>query len=243
LHHPWLRLTAMADTRELASDAAMLERLVAPAGQDVLDIGCGAGALVRELTARGARVTGIEISAGQLERALSHPEVGRAQYLIGRAEQLPLAAATVDLAIFMRALHHVPVECHPAALRECHRVLRPGGLLYVAEPLPEGDFFALTSLVEDEREVRAATQLSLEAAPRFGLDRVRHVEYEVEAELRDPEALRRRIVDVDPDRGPVFERRADEIAVAFSRLGEPAGHGGRRFRQPMRADVLVRRTA
>jgi ubiquinone/menaquinone biosynthesis C-methylase UbiE len=230
----------MAAAREIVSDAAMLERLVEPAGRDVLDIGCGAGALVRELVVRGARVTGIEISAGQLERALGHPEAGRAHYLIGRAEQLPLAAATMDLAIFMRALHHVPVECHPAALRECHRVLRPGGLLYVAEPLPEGDFFALTSLVEDEREVRAAAQLTLESAPRFGLDRVRRVEYEVEAKIHDPEALRRRIVDVDPDRGPVFERRADEIAVAFSRLGEPEAHGGRRFRQPMRADVLVR---
>jgi ubiquinone/menaquinone biosynthesis C-methylase UbiE len=230
----------MTDAREIASDAAILERLVEPAGKDVVDIGCGAGALVRELTARRARVTGIEISAGQLERALGHPEAGRAHFLIGRAELLPLAAASMDLAIFMRALHHVPVECHPAALRECHRVLRPGGLLYVAEPLPEGDFFALTSLVEDEREVRAATQLTLEGAPRFGLDRVRRVAYEVEAEIPDPEALRRRIVDVDPDRGPVFERRADEIAVAFSRLGEPGAHRGRRFRQPMRADVLVR---
>jgi SAM-dependent methyltransferase len=231
----------MADAREIASDAVMLERLVEPEDRDVVDIGCGAGALVRELTARGARVTGIEISAGQLERALGHPEAGRAHYLIGRAEQLPLAAGTQDLAIFMRALHHVPAECHPAALRECHRILRPGGLLYVAEPLPEGDFFALTSLVEDEREVRATAQLSLAGAPRFGLDRVRRVEYEVEAEIPDPEALRRRIVDVDPDRGPVFERHADEIALAFSRLGEPAGHRGRRFRQPMRADVLVRR--
>ncbi len=231
----------MAEAREIVSDAAMLERLVDPADRDVVDIGCGAGALVRELTVRGARVTGIEISARQLERARGHPEAGRAHYLIGRAEQLPLAASTMDLAIFMRALHHVPVACHPATLRECHRVLRPGGVLYVAEPLPEGDFFALSSLVEDEREVRAAAQLTLEGAPRFGLDRVRRVEYEVEAEIRDPEALRRRIVDVDPDRAPVFERRADEIAVAFSRLGEPAADGGRRFRQPMRADVLVRR--
>lgn len=214
---------------------------MSPAGKDVVDIGCGDGALVRALTAHSARVTGIEVSIGQLERAQAHPEAGDADYLVGRAEQLPLAFATVDLAIFMRALHHVPVERHAAALSECHRVLRPGGLLYVAEPVPEGDFFALTSLVEDEREVRAAAQLTLDRAPQFGLDRVRRVDYEVEAEIPDLEALRRRIVDVDPDRGPLFQRRANEIAVAFSRLGEPGAQGGRRFRQPMRADVLVRR--
>ena len=37
----------------------MLDRLVAPAGKDVLDIGCGGGALVRELAGRGARVVGL----------------------------------------------------------------------------------------------------------------------------------------------------------------------------------------
>ncbi|MGH2867197.1 MAG: class I SAM-dependent methyltransferase, partial [Solirubrobacteraceae bacterium] len=112
----------MADAREIVSDLDMLERLVEPAGQNVVDIGCGAGTLVRELAARGARVTGIEISAAQLERARRHPEDSRARYLVGRAEQLPLAAGTVELAIFMRALHHVPVARHPEALIECHRV-------------------------------------------------------------------------------------------------------------------------
>ena len=231
----------MATARETITDAAMLERLAAPAGKDVVDIGCGGGGLVRELAALGANVTGIEVSEGQLKRAQEHPEAGRAQYLVGRAERLPLTDATVDLAIFMRALHHVPVADHPEALRECHRVLRPGGLLYVAEPLPEGDFFALTSLVEDEREVRAATQRTVKSAPRFGLDRVHSVEYEVESEIPSPEALRRRIVDVDPDRAAIFERRAEAIAAAFARLGEPGTDGGRRFRQPMLADVLTRR--
>jgi SAM-dependent methyltransferase len=226
--------------RETATDVAMLERLAAPEGKDVIDIGCGGGALVRELTARGAMVIGIEISEAQLERARNHPEAEAARYLVGRAEQLPLAPATVDLAIFMRVLHHVPVEDHPGALSECRRVLRPGGLLYVAEPLPEGDFFALTSLVEDERGVRDAAQVTLGAAGRFGLARARSVEYEVEAEICGPEALRRRIVDVDPARAPVFAQRAEEIAVAFARLGEPGSNGGRRFRQPMRVDVLVR---
>jgi 2-polyprenyl-6-hydroxyphenyl methylase/3-demethylubiquinone-9 3-methyltransferase len=53
-------------TRELISDVAMLERLVAPSGKDMVDVGCGGGALVRALSDRGARVTGVEISESQL---------------------------------------------------------------------------------------------------------------------------------------------------------------------------------
>ena len=47
----------------------MLARLVAPAGKDVVDIGCGGGGLVRDLAALGARPIGIEISEEQLATA------------------------------------------------------------------------------------------------------------------------------------------------------------------------------
>jgi 2-polyprenyl-6-hydroxyphenyl methylase / 3-demethylubiquinone-9 3-methyltransferase len=55
----------------LTTDLSMLERLVEPAGKDVVDIGCGGGALVRDLTARGARVIGVEISEQQLAAAIA----------------------------------------------------------------------------------------------------------------------------------------------------------------------------
>ena len=56
-------------TAQIDTDVAVLERLVSPAGKDVVDIGCGGGALVRDLTALGARVVGIDISESQLATA------------------------------------------------------------------------------------------------------------------------------------------------------------------------------
>jgi ubiquinone/menaquinone biosynthesis C-methylase UbiE len=131
-------------SREVMSDLDVLERLAGPSGKDVVDIGCGGGALVRALTARGARVTGVEISEGQLAPALANDDGSGARYVIGRAQALPLEDGSVDVAVFMRTLHHVPPGDLLDALRETRRVLRPGGVVFVAEPLAEGEFFELT---------------------------------------------------------------------------------------------------
>lgn len=224
---------------ELTTDTAVLERLVRPAGLDVLDVGCGPGALVRELTATGARVTGVEVSEQQLESARREDPAGR--YLVGLAEALPVANESFDLVVFMRALHHVPIEAMAPALTEARRVLRPGGLVYVAEPLPQGSFFELTSLVEDELAVRRAAQEALDGAPEVGLGRLSTTDYIVEGRLHGVEAFRRRLIAVDPSRGAIFDARHEQIAAAFDRLGQPGDQPRERvFHQPMRADLLRR---
>ncbi len=228
-------------TRECSTDLEVLFRLAQPEGKDVLDIGCGGGGLVRELASAGARATGLEISADQLAPALAADQEGAGRYLVGVAQRLPLEDASMDVAIFLRTLHHVPPPELETALREAGRVVRPGGTVYVAEPLAEGDYFALSSLVEDEVEVRRAAQRALADAPRAGLERVRTVEYDVVIRLADVAAYRRRTVSVDPDRADVFEARRREIEEAFGRLGAPGDRPGERvFIQPMRADVLRR---
>jgi 2-polyprenyl-3-methyl-5-hydroxy-6-metoxy-1,4-benzoquinol methylase len=225
--------------REVSTDLSILTRLVDPAGKDVVDIGCGGGALVRQLASLGARVVGIEISEQQLRIALARDDRSGARYLVGGGQDLPLAGGSVDLAVFMRTLHHLPPPTLPRALREAARVLRPGGDVYVAEPLAQGDFFTITSLVEDELEVRAAAQQALGQAARVGLDRVTTVSYDVRVCIPDLEALRTRIVSVDPHRAEAFDAHREELADAFQSLGEDGEQAGERcFIQPMRADVL-----
>ncbi len=225
--------------RELATDLSVLERLVKLDQVDVVDVGCGGGALVRALAARGARPVGIEISAEQLASALALDD-GGARYLVGRAEALPLADSSADVVVFMRSLHHVPATELTASLREARRVLRPGGVVYVAEPLAEGDYFALTSLVEEELEVRQAAQRAIADAAHAGLERRESIEYDVRVCVADLVALRARFVSVDPRRAELFDARQDELADAFARLGVAGESPGERcFIQPMRADLLA----
>ena len=221
------------------SDLDVLEQLVGPSGKDMVDIGCGGGGLVRALTSRGARMIGVEISEGQLAPALANDDDSGARYLIGRAQQLPIEDGSIDAAVFMRTLHHVPPGELLDALREAARVVRRGGFVYVAEPLALGDFFELTRMVEDELEVRAAAQDALARAADAGLERETTLDYDVRMCLADIGALRHRIVSVDPARADVFDARRDELAEMFERLGEAGERPGERcFRQPMRADLL-----
>jgi ubiquinone/menaquinone biosynthesis C-methylase UbiE len=226
-------------SREVTSDVEMLERLARPAGKDVVDVGCGGGALVRALTTRGARVTGVEVSERQLADAVAHDEGGEARYVIGTAEQLPIEDDSADLVMFMRTLHHVPQPNLVQALREARRVLRPAGLVYVAEPLAEGDFYELVSLVEDELEARQAAQQALAQAPHLGLARQSTIEYEVRVRIADLAALRTRIVSVDPERAAAFDARREELQRAFRMLGTPGRRAEERcFFAPMRVDLL-----
>jgi SAM-dependent methyltransferase len=228
----------------VTSDLAVLERLVSVSGRDVVDVGCGGGGLVRALAARGAHVTGVEISDSQLAAAIRDDGGSGARYLVGLAQQLPLEDGSVDVVVFMRALHHVPMPVMREALREARRVLRPDGVVYVCEPLPEGDFYALTSLVEDEREVRAAAQRAVADATQAGLERASTLEYDVRLRLADLDAFAARLVSVDPARAALFEARKDELAEAFARLGEPGERPGERcFLAPMRVDLLRRARA
>jgi SAM-dependent methyltransferase len=220
--------------RELTTDLRMLQRLVELEGRDVLDVGCGSGALVRELESRGARPIGLEISEGQLGDARSR---GVGRFVVGRAQALPLPDGSLDAVLFMRSLHHVPPDAMMSALADARRVLRPGGVIYVAEPLAEGDYFELVRIVDDETEVRAAAQRSVAQATRAGLERETTVEYEVGGLTTGLDALRRRIVGADPGRAAVFDAHAAELAQALARLGEPRADG-RWFTAPMRADLL-----
>jgi SAM-dependent methyltransferase len=92
----------------------------------VADVGCGTGISSRLLAARGLRVLGIEPNAEMREQAAAvpPPDAPAPAYLPGRAEATGLPAAAVDAVVAAQAFHWFEAD---AALREFHRILKPGG--------------------------------------------------------------------------------------------------------------------
>lgn len=133
---------------------ALLELLGDVAGKRVLDAGCGPGLYAAELVRRGARVTGFDESAEMVRLARARLGV-RAEIRTGTlAEPLGwLADESHDLALLALVLHHL--DDRVTALRELHRVLRPGGRLVLSTSHPTvdwllhgGSYFA-TELIEE----------------------------------------------------------------------------------------------
>ena len=106
--------------------AGLRERL-AP-GSAVLDVGCGCGVPVaRALAAAGHRVTGIDLSAVQVERARRLVPSGTFFLADARAADFP--AASFDAIVCLYSLIHVPLGEQPGLIGRIGRWLRPGGWL------------------------------------------------------------------------------------------------------------------
>ncbi len=124
-------------------------------GRRILDAGCGSGPLSAALLARGAAVTGFDVSAAMVELARQRLGDGADLRVADLAAPLPFADAEFDDVVSSLVLHYL--EDWAVPLAELRRVLKPGGRLIVsvnhpaayAIGYPEADYFALTKYSED----------------------------------------------------------------------------------------------
>jgi ubiquinone/menaquinone biosynthesis C-methylase UbiE len=154
LYHDW-EATTYDEKWSISFDDRCIsyarDRFVAIAGSAgwpygrALEIGAGTGFFSLNLRQAGvlSEVSVSDISPGMVEaakangRRLGFEVEGR----VGDAEHLPYGDGEFDLVVGHAVIHHIPdVEL---ALRECLRVLRPGGRLVIAgEPTRVGDWYA-----------------------------------------------------------------------------------------------------
>ena len=98
-----------------------------PSESAVLDLGCGAGMPVtRWLADGGFAVTGVDVSARQLE--LARTNVPEGTFLKADMSEVDFGAETFDGVVAFHSIIHVPRTEHPALLESIHRWLRPGGV-------------------------------------------------------------------------------------------------------------------
>jgi SAM-dependent methyltransferase len=121
-------------------DFSVACQLLAPRPDDlVLDYAAGACWASELLSRLGVRTVSIDLSIEMLRRGRQRLAsdsrlvfAHQAGFVAARGQALPFASETFDSVLCMNALHHLP--SYAEALREIHRVLKPGGRAVFSEP-------------------------------------------------------------------------------------------------------------
>jgi len=101
------------------------------AGKRLLEVGCGMGTDLLQFARGGALCTGVDLTPRSVEISSLHFGLYgmRADFVLADGERLPFADESFDVVYSNGVLHHTPDTA--GAVRELHRVLRPGGVAKV----------------------------------------------------------------------------------------------------------------
>ena len=100
-------------------------------GKQVLEIGCGTGLFTQELAQTNNQILSIDISAELIQAAKARTLSGNVRFVVADACRTGLPPSSFDFVVGSSCLHHLEVN---AALKEFHRVLKPGGKIIFTEP-------------------------------------------------------------------------------------------------------------
>jgi SAM-dependent methyltransferase len=150
-------MISSADPGPLRDERELIGQLPLRAAR-ALELGCGNAGQTRLLARSGkfASILALEVDRVQHARNLARDDLPGVGFGLGGAEDIPAADASVDAVFLFKSLHHVPAGLLGQAFAEMRRVLAPGGLVYISEPVFSGDYNEILRLFHDERQVREA---------------------------------------------------------------------------------------
>jgi ubiquinone/menaquinone biosynthesis C-methylase UbiE len=208
-------------------------------GKQVVDIGCGNGEFAATIAGLGAQVCGIEPDPVQAASNRNAEPLPGLELFEAGAQSLPLEHASQDLLLFRFSLHHIPPALYPTVFEETARVLKPGGRLYIMEPLAQGSSHYVMELFHDETSVRANAQKALND---FTPDYYKHnktLTYTLVRCFDDFEAYLKRYAKLSYNRY-AFDA-VDNTSVKNRFMQFQQQDGGIALEQPVKVDMFTRR--
>lgn len=181
-------------------------------------------------------ILAFEVDREQHEKNLKLDKAPNIKFHIAGAERIPLSEGTVDMVLMFKSLHHVPINMMGQALREIHRILKPGGIAHISEPVFLGDFNEVIRIFHDEEHVRREAFKNLKSAVKTGMFELVTEEFHLSPlSFKDFAEFENTVINVTHTDHKLDEETLARVKAQFD---ESCGDDGAHFKQPIRLDVL-----
>jgi ubiquinone/menaquinone biosynthesis C-methylase UbiE len=132
------------------------------AGKRVLDVACGEGYGAALLGSVAAQVIGLDRSIETIRHASLNYSDARRLFQVGRAQDLPIASASIDVVVSFETLEHL--EEHDKFLAEIKRVLRSDGVLVMSTP--DLDIYSGERQIQNPHHLKELTRAEFQTLMR-----------------------------------------------------------------------------
>ena len=218
-------------------------RLLSLDGRHILELGCGSAQITRDIATAGPdrKVTALEVDEIAHQKNLQITDLPNVKFGLAGAQDIPLDDESVDVVFMFKSLHHVPMELMDQSMREIRRVLKPGGLAYISEPVYAGEFNEVLRLFHDERKVREAAFSTVKKAVDEGVfSLVEETFFNTPTQFESFADFENRIIGATHT-----EHRLDDdlYRLVKQRFEAHVGDDGAHFLMPVRVDLLQKTAA
>ena len=218
----------------------LFERVLPLDGASIIELGCGRAQLTRLIASAGSgrRILALEVDEIQHGINSTISDLPNVRFDLAGAQAIPAADRSADVVLMFKSLHHVPAELMGTAFSEIRRVLKPGGLAYISEPVFAGDFNEILRLFNDEQRVRQLAFAAVQSAVTSGqFELVEQTFFNTPVKFEDFAEFERLILGVTHTRIELSAEVLEEVKRRFARHVTAEGV---RFAQPIRVDLLRR---
>lgn len=117
----------------------------------VLDLGCGSGRDAEYLSNAGLNVIGVDLSEGLINEARKRRS--NIDFRVMDLEKLDFSENSFDGIWSKLTILHVDRDTLPGILKNLHKILKPGGVLFIETKAGEGEAYEKVSFKDDEERL------------------------------------------------------------------------------------------
>ena len=225
---------------ETCAEHKVFESILSLNNQNILELGCGDATLTRLIASSGENrnVTASEVDRIQHAKNLSITDLPNVKFIDGGSENIPADNHSFDTVFMFKSLHHVPLELLDQAMTEVNRVLKPGGKVYISEPIFDGDFNDVLRIFHDEEYVRHAAFNAIKKAVENNLFKLeQELFFYTQFEFENFDEFEYRVIGATHSEHQLSDEILQKVRWKFDQFYQ---HNNGIFMIPNRVDLLTK---